>query len=115
MDRWENGFTKFFIKHSKAELHNEAVKRGIMLYPLNKPDDLLNEEQLCRREFWAHVEHPELEENITYPGAPFKLSQTPWHITGRAPLIGEHNDEIYRKELGLSNTDLRLLKEQGVI
>ena len=52
---------------------------------------------------------------LTYPGAPVKMTETPWKIHRRAPLIGEHNEEVYLKELGLSREELALLKANGVI
>mgnify|MGYP002821302766 CR=1 FL=1 len=111
----EEGFSRFFAKHSKAELYTEAVRRDIMLFPVNSVKDLLADEQLRARKFWVNMEHPELNTDITYPGAPFTATETPWRISRRAPLIGEHNQEIYRKELKLSKEELRLLKKQGVI
>jgi crotonobetainyl-CoA:carnitine CoA-transferase CaiB-like acyl-CoA transferase len=38
-----------------------------------------------------------------------------WQKGKRAPLIGEHNDEIYQKELGLSKDELFILKKENVI
>ena len=115
LEPWEEGFSKFFAKHTKAELRREAVKRDIMLFSVNSPEDLLNDEQLKAREFWIKVDHPELDTSITYPGAPFKSTETQWRVSRRAPLIGEHNEEVYGKELGMSKEELCLLKEQGVI
>jgi len=115
LERWEEGFAKFFAKHTKAELRREAVKRDIMLFPVSTTKDLLNDEQLQARDFWVNVEHPELSAYITYPGAPFKSTLAPWRISRRAPLIGEHNTEMYEEELGLTKEEVRLLKEQGVI
>jgi crotonobetainyl-CoA:carnitine CoA-transferase CaiB-like acyl-CoA transferase len=43
------------------------------------------------------------------------MKETPWKIYRRAPLIGEHNQEIYEKELGLSKEDMAILKANGVI
>jgi crotonobetainyl-CoA:carnitine CoA-transferase CaiB-like acyl-CoA transferase len=43
------------------------------------------------------------------------MTEAPWRISRRAPLIGEHNQEIYEEELGLSKDETRLLKEAGVI
>jgi len=63
----------------------------------------------------VEVEHPELGETITYVGSPYKMTVAPWRISRRAPLIGEHNREIYEGELGLSPKHTRLLKEAGVI
>ena len=115
MDRWESCFARFFAKHTKSELHQEAAKRDIMLFPVNVAVDLLNDIQLSSREYWVSVAYPELGAAINYPGAPFKMSATFWRIARRAPLIGEDNDEIYRTELGIHPEELRLLKEQGVI
>jgi crotonobetainyl-CoA:carnitine CoA-transferase CaiB-like acyl-CoA transferase len=61
------------------------------------------------------VEHPELGTKIRYPGPFAKLSETPIQITRRAPLIGEHNEEIYVKELGMSHKEMQTLKKAEVI
>ena len=52
---------------------------------------------------------------LTYPGAPYLLSETPWRIRKPAPLIGEHNLEVFEEELGLSRDRILLLKQAGVI
>ncbi|WBL36202.1 CaiB/BaiF CoA-transferase family protein [Tepidiforma flava] len=50
---------------------------------------------------WTRVTHEDLGESFIYPGAPFRLSVTPWMQRGRAPHIGEHNEEVYCGLLGL--------------
>ncbi len=72
-------------------------------------------EQLNARGFWEEVEHPELGTSFAYPGPYIKLSEAPIKIRRRAPLIGEHNEEIYVKDLGLSFEDLLILKQAKVI
>jgi crotonobetainyl-CoA:carnitine CoA-transferase CaiB-like acyl-CoA transferase len=72
-------------------------------------------EQLRFREYWEEVEHPELETSVKYPGAFAKISEAPCAIKRRAPLIGEHNEEIYIKELGFSTEELIVLKQAKVI
>jgi crotonobetainyl-CoA:carnitine CoA-transferase CaiB-like acyl-CoA transferase len=49
------------------------------------------------------------------PGAPFKLIKTPYQLRRAAPLLGEHNEEIYCGELGYSKEILTVLREQEVI
>ncbi|MCX5992452.1 MAG: CoA transferase [Chloroflexi bacterium] len=106
---------KFLMTRTKAELYEEAIKRGILLAPCATFEDVLKNAQLEARGFWEMVEHPELGETIKYPGAPVKMKETPWKIHRRAPLIGEHNEEVYGKELGLSKEQVTILKANGVI
>jgi crotonobetainyl-CoA:carnitine CoA-transferase CaiB-like acyl-CoA transferase len=111
---WQELFGKFFKTHTKAELCREALARGIVLIPASTPKDLLSDPQLEARDYWKEVEYPELKDTVVYPGALYKSTEISWH-TRRAPLIGEHNDEIYEKELGLSRKSLTILKYTGVI
>jgi formyl-CoA transferase len=109
------GFSRFFLKHIKAELWAGAQKRGIQLYPVLTPKDMLEFPQLRIREYWQEVEHPELGARVTYPGAFATLAEGSCKIRRRAPLIGEHNEEIYIGELGLSTEELAMLKQAGAI
>jgi crotonobetainyl-CoA:carnitine CoA-transferase CaiB-like acyl-CoA transferase len=43
------------------------------------------------------------------------MSETPIDMSIRAPLIGEHNHDIYVKELGLAEADIKTLNENGII
>jgi len=107
--------SKFFMKHTKAELFEGSTKRGIALCPLLTPKDLLEFEHLAARNYWVEIEHPELGTNITYPGAFIKSTETVCGISRRAPRIGEHNEEIYVKGLGLSIEEVITLRQSGVI
>jgi benzylsuccinate CoA-transferase BbsE subunit len=106
---------RFFLKHGKAELAAAARRRGIMLLPVHTPCDLLEHPQLIARDFYRPLEHPELGQTLCYPGAPYRLSETPWQLRRRAPLIGEHNEAIYGGELGLSRAELAVLMAAGAI
>ena len=110
----EQLMVKFFQSHTKEELYNEALRLNIMIYPVSTPGDIAENKQLEAREYWLQVEHPELNDTITYPGVAVKASLTPMQIRRQAPLIGEHNEEIYQ-ELGLSQNDLVMLKQRRVI
>ena len=106
---------RFFNAHSKAELHEGALKHRVMLYPVDTTADLLGNPQLAARGFWTELDHPELNGAITYPGAFARSSGTPIGPTHRAPGIGEHNSDVYEKELGMSRAELTMLKQAGVI
>ncbi len=114
-DQIETEFARYFAKHTKMELYNKARESGIMLYPLNSVKDVVESPQLKARDYWVEVEHPELGTTLRYPGAFIKGSLTPCRIRRRAPLIGEHNKDIYENELGLSRDTICMLKEAGII
>jgi crotonobetainyl-CoA:carnitine CoA-transferase CaiB-like acyl-CoA transferase len=115
VDAWEDSIIKFFASKTKAEIYEKAREEGMIIYPVSTAKDLAENAQLKYRDFYVEVEHPELGEAITYLGSPYRMTESPWRISRRAPLIGEHNQEIYEKELGLSKENVRLLKEAGVI
>jgi crotonobetainyl-CoA:carnitine CoA-transferase CaiB-like acyl-CoA transferase len=112
--RIEEPVARFFEAHTKQELYEGAINRQIMLYPVSIASENLEHPQLKARDYWMETEHPELGITITYPGPPVQASEAPYQVRHRAPLIGEHNQEIYQGELGLSTDQLRNLKQANV-
>jgi crotonobetainyl-CoA:carnitine CoA-transferase CaiB-like acyl-CoA transferase len=95
---WEN----FLKNHTMQELYERSQSMGVALMPVYDASDLLNDPQLLYRNWFTSIEHPELHSTLTYPGAPYRFSKTPWRLTRRSPFIGEHNREIFNEELGIS-------------
>jgi benzylsuccinate CoA-transferase BbsE subunit len=112
-----SGLLKAFLAtKTKLQIFDEAAERRIMINPVQNAKDLVESPQLNALDFFSEVEHPELGVAIKYPGAPYyHISDTPWRISRRAPLLGEHNTEIYEKELGLTQEQLSILKNEGAI
>jgi benzylsuccinate CoA-transferase BbsE subunit len=115
IDVQEASIIEFFADKTKADIYEQALKRRIILYPASTTKDLADNIQLREREFYAGVEHPELGETVTYLGSPYRMTETPRRISRRAPLIGEHNEEIYESELGFSKEEMRQFKLDGVV
>lgn len=111
----EEPIAKFFLNYTKEELFVKGQERDIIIGMVSTPRDILNDPQLAARKFWVDIEHKELGDTIKYPGPFVKASETPITIERRAPLLGEHNLEIYESELGLSRVTICALKEAGVI
>ena len=78
-------------------------------------DELMEDPHLEDRGFYVDVKHPELGKSFVYPGGAAIYNGSPWDISRRAPLIGEHNVEILCGELGLSKAELSALAEAGVV
>lgn len=106
---------KFFNLHTKSELLQLSLETGTHIGISLDIEDALEFLQFVERDFWVNLEHPELEDTLVYPGAFVKFSEADCGIRFRAPLIGEHNEDIYIKELGLSKKELVELKQCHVI
>ena len=116
IERIEKALEDFFLSHTMAELYDGAIQRGINLCPIWTPKEIVSSVQLNARDFWEQVNHEDLEMNITYPGSFFKSTAKSTNGDGkRSPKIGEHNDEIYQDELGLSISEISGSKEKETI
>ena len=107
----------FFMTHTRNELADGALERRILLFPVATPADILAHRQLAARDYYDHIEHPDLGITVPYPGNFVKdlTNSNRIGIHRRPPQVGEHNGEILGGELGLSARDLRRLAELGVV
>jgi benzylsuccinate CoA-transferase BbsE subunit len=104
----------FFLKFTKEELFKKSAEIGLKMGISLTPKDMMTFPQLVQRGFFTEVDYPELGTTLTHPGSPTRFSDGAHGIKRRAPLIGEHNVEVYQ-ELGLPVAELAVLKERGVI
>jgi crotonobetainyl-CoA:carnitine CoA-transferase CaiB-like acyl-CoA transferase len=114
MDQISGPVGKFFLSHTGKELLKGAVPRGISIGPLSSMQDLLNDECLLARNFWKEIDHPELATSLIYPREFVKSSEEDLSTRFRAPLIGEHNEEIYT-QLGISGQTRIIYEQAGII
>jgi crotonobetainyl-CoA:carnitine CoA-transferase CaiB-like acyl-CoA transferase len=105
----------FIASLPAEEVYHAAQKRGFTWGAVRAPEELLDDPHLHDRGFWKEVEHPELARSFVYPGEAAIYNGSPWRISRRAPLIGEHNTEIFCDELGLSRGELCVLAESNVV
>jgi crotonobetainyl-CoA:carnitine CoA-transferase CaiB-like acyl-CoA transferase len=105
----------FIASLPAEEVYHAAQARGFTWGAVRAPEALLDDAHLHDRGFWKQVEHPELGRSFVYPGEAAIYNGSPWRISRRAPLIGEHNTEIFCDELGLSRGELSVLAESRVI
>lgn len=114
MDEFNRLVETWTMEHTAEEINQAAVAHGVPCSPVRTVEKLVNDEQLAFREFFVEIDHP-VAGRLKYPGAPFKLSATPWGIERPAPLLGEHNERVYCKMLGYSKRDLVRMRQAGVI
>jgi benzylsuccinate CoA-transferase BbsE subunit len=101
--------------HAAAELMEQGQRMHLPWAVVHSIRDLKGNPQMLERGFFVEVAHPEDGASFSYPGAPYVASRTPWRIWKRAPLIGEHNEEILVGELGLSLAEMARLHREEII
>jgi len=111
----DNLVAGFIASLPAEEVYHAAQERGFTWGAVRPPEALLDDPHLHDRGFWKEVAHPELGRSFIYPGEAAIYNRSPWRISRRAPLIGEHNTEIFCGELGLSPGELAVLAEKSVI
>ena len=107
-------FLEWMLEHTTEEVVRESQARKVLAGPVHTPADLQRDPQLKARWPWVSVEHPNAARAM-FPGRPMLLSETPWQLNRPAPLLGQHNREVYCDLLGYSNRDLQRLGRLGVI
>jgi CoA:oxalate CoA-transferase len=106
--------TEFTMKYTKSEIVKLCQDRHIPCTPVNTPEDFSNDNHVKARGFITEIEHPVIGRH-RYLQPHYKLSNTPCRIDHPAPLLGQHNKEVYQQELGYSNEDMKRFKVEGII
>jgi crotonobetainyl-CoA:carnitine CoA-transferase CaiB-like acyl-CoA transferase len=81
--------------------------------PVLKPQQALDDPQVNAMRFFQPVEFPGAPRPAPVAKVPVQLSETPGSIRRRAPLLGEHTDEIL-EELGYNSEAIAALRKKGV-
>ena len=101
-------------RYTMEELYHGLSKLRILVGMALDIPHLMGDPHLRERDFFVRSQHPVAGE-LSFPGAPFKMSKTPWMLLSPAPLNGEHNEEIYTGLLGHTRKELEHWHAQGVI
>ncbi len=92
------------------ELHQVGIPSGV----INTIADVFNHPQAQERELKIEIEHPTAGV-LSFPGYPYKFSETPAQARRPPPLLGEHTDEVLSELLEYSPEEVRELYERGAI
>ncbi|MBI4307697.1 MAG: CoA transferase [Chloroflexi bacterium] len=100
-------------RRTKFQAVAEAQAAHIPFVEVLSPAEVMQDEQNQARSYFLASDHP-YAGRVTYPGSPVRLPACPWE-NARAPLLGEHNREVYVDRLGLSPRELAILSAEGIV
>jgi crotonobetainyl-CoA:carnitine CoA-transferase CaiB-like acyl-CoA transferase len=107
MQQWCAGKTK-----AEALALLEAAK--LPAAPLNSPQEVLDDPHVQAMGYLKHVPFPGASRPVPLIETPFRLSATPGSIRTRAPLLGEHTDEVLG-EIGYDTAEIADLHRNGIV
>ena len=99
---------------SNAEVLTELSRAGVPCGELLSPSEVLNNEQVVGGKMLQQLEYPGLAGPAPVADHPLRFSRAPVRPFRRAPLLGEHTDEILA-ELGYSQPEIICLRGDGII
>jgi crotonobetainyl-CoA:carnitine CoA-transferase CaiB-like acyl-CoA transferase len=106
--------TAWMQQHTIEEVCTKGQSLSVPISPISSPKDVATSQQMNGRGLFAEVEHP-VAGRLRMPARPCRFSRTPFELARAAPLLGEHNDLIYRERLGYEERELQALQDSGVI
>ncbi|MEW9670095.1 CaiB/BaiF CoA transferase family protein [Ammoniphilus sp. 3BR4] len=114
VDELEACIEEVLIKETTQYWVDLLEKAGVAGGPINTYDQALADPHILARGMVQEFEHP-IAGRMKTLGIPAKMSRTPGQIRKPAPLLGQNTDEILSLELGLSEEEIRQLREAKII
>lgn len=113
-DALESLLSEWTSQHDREEIVRAAQERRVPVLPVNSIEEVMASAQFAARKFFVPLSVPELPA-VRIPAVPYHMSQTPWTLRRSAPRLGQDNEEVYCRELGLEAAELVRLRRLSVI
>lgn len=102
------------MEHGKREIMDRCQAEGVPVTAVFTVAEAAEHPHLAARGYLTELEHPVLGK-VRDLGAPFQLPASPGGPTRPAPLLGQHDAEVYGERLGLDAASLAELRSAHVI
>ena len=106
--------SKWCAERTSKEAIEELDKARIPVGEVLKANQVVNEPHIAARGLFQKVSYPKTKDSVPIVVSPLELSGNPGEIKTRAPLLGEHTDQIL-KEIGYSNEEISNLRDKRII
>jgi len=113
-DTLEALITTWTSQRDRWEITRSLQAVGVAAFPSMSSKDLVEDEQLNEREFFARLAHPTVGTQ-THTGIPWVLTNSPNGVHSPAPMLGQHTDKVLHEILGYDGEKIAQLKEQQVL
>ena len=102
------------MQYTEEEIYRHSQEKAVPLGAVRSAHQVLQDKQMAARQFFVEIERGSAGKLI-FPGVPYRFSEIQMESPMAAPLLGQHNEEIYCGRLGYHKRDLAKFKEAGAI
>ena len=113
-DALEPMVKEWTASRTKEDIYRHMQAHHFPAFPVNTIEDFLTSPHFQAREFLVDAPHPKVGD-VRLPRGPYLFAETPWAIRSPAPLLGQHNRELYCGWLEHAPEDLVTLRQAKVI
>ena len=107
--------TEWTCTRIRWELERLLLDGGVPAAAVRRPAERIDGDiATARRGLWPVVDHPAMGA-VRVDGQPVQFSETDWSIARAAPILGQHNRQVYGGILGLTEPEIDELLAEGII
>ncbi|MCL0105583.1 CoA transferase [Dehalococcoidia bacterium] len=111
-DEIDELITAWLKDHTREEIQTLAQEVRVPFTMVQNIEETMSDPQNSHRDFFVELTHP-IAGTMKYPTSPFRLKSSDWQ-TASAPLLGEHNDEVFKGSLRLTESDQKLIDVRNI-
>ena len=105
---------RWTMARTGEEAIDTLIKHGVPAMPINNLAQVVDDPHAKARELFVEVEHPVAGKTLLN-NSHFKMSKTRGRVYEPAPLLGQHNTEVYKELAGLSEREIEAYRSDGTI
>ena len=105
-DRLEEIVTAWTKQHTHEEVEAILQKAGVAAHMVSRPSDVYKDKQLEARNYWVPLQHEVMGMQKWEPQSCFIMSKTPRQIVRPSPLVGQHNEYVFKELIGMSDDEI---------
>ena len=114
IDELDRRIEEWTSTRDRFEAMHVLQRQGVAAGPVEFPDDAYNDPQMNDRGFFERISHPECGTHL-YPGLLWRTARTPNSVRRHAPRLGEDNEYVYKKVIGVTDEEYAELEAEGHI